>query len=67
VLVPAAGLTLTLLLFLIPAREAAPPRAALETAYDVATQVLDRPALGDLEACGLLFTGEETLTEEESL
>ena len=67
VLVPTACLTLTLLLFLTPARKAAPPRVEPETAYDAVTQVLDRPALGDLEACGLLFTGEETSHEEESL
>ena len=67
VLVPAACLALILLLFLTPARKAAPPRVEFETAYDAAARALDRPVLGDLEACGLLFTGMETLPEEESL
>jgi hypothetical protein len=66
-LVPAAGVCLALLLFLTPAHKSPPPRVALETAYDAAAEALERPALGDLEACGLLFTEIETITEEESL
>lgn len=66
--VPAAALGLVLLLFLTPARKAAPPRVEPESAYDVATRALDeRPALGGLEACGLLFAGEESSIMEENL
>ena len=64
----ATGFALLVLAYLVPAHHPAPLSAASQVAaYEAAVAVLERPALGDLEACGLLFAEGGASDEEESL
>jgi len=67
-LASATGFALLALAYLFPAHHAVPLSAASRvTAYEAAVADLERPALGDLEACGLLFAEGRESDEEESL
>jgi len=64
--VPAAGLLLAAALFLLPDRS---PRAPMdfEARWAEVQAALERPALGDLEACAVLIDEGENTPVEESL
>ena len=64
-LAPVAVLAMTFIL--APAVKHTAQPTDPEKAYEEALEALDRPALGDLEACSLLFTEGDTTDKEESL
>jgi hypothetical protein len=64
--VPVAGLLLAAVLLAPPTRSSG-SRDDFEARWAEVQEALERPALGDLEACALLIDGEEPTTTEESL
>jgi hypothetical protein len=65
-LAPAAGLLLAIALFVLPARSGRAPDD-FEARWSEVQEALERPALGDLEACAVLLDEGENTTLEESL
>jgi len=63
----AAGAVLAMIFILAPAVKHTARPTDPEKAYEEALKALDRPALGDLEACSLLFTEGDTTDKEDSL
>ena len=64
--VPAAGLLLAAALLVLPARSGGAPDD-FEARWAEVQGAMERPALGDLEACALLLDEGENTTLEESL
>jgi hypothetical protein len=65
-LAPAAGLLLAIALFVLPTRSPGSPDD-FEARWVEVEEALERPALGDLEACAVLLDEGANTTLEESL